>query len=454
MRVVNISPQSGPQAEFLSSLCDIVIYGGSAGSGKSYALLLEPLRHYHNGKFDAVIFRKTTPQITSPGALWDTASEIYSIFGAIGNKSTLTFEFASGMKVKFSHLEHEKNIYDWQGSQLAMIAFDELTHFSEKEFFYLMSRNRSASGVAGYIRATTNPSNESWVREFLDYWIGEDGFPDPRKSGSVRWFIRKDNNLIWSNHKHSEFAKSVTFISAKLSDNKILMEKDPGYLSNLEALPYIDRMRLLEGNWNVKPAAGNYFKPHYFEIIDAMPTNLVAQIRYWDRASSTKKGSAFTVGTKMHKTEDGQYIISDVQRFQGTPLTVKNAVKTAAVADTVDTAVGIEHDPGQAGDYEAQDYVRHLSGFEVKLNKVNEDKITRAKPYSAQCENGNVKLLRGPWNKLFIDEHAGFPDLNLKDQVDSASGAFRLLNDGVGTLSKKFVTNRGRSKHVRHEDYE
>lgn len=78
---MNIGPQKGPQEQFLSSPADIVIYGGAAGGGKSFALLLEGLRHISNPNFGAVIFRRNVNQITAEGGLWDTASEIYPYAG-------------------------------------------------------------------------------------------------------------------------------------------------------------------------------------------------------------------------------------------------------------------------------------------------------------------------------------------------------------------------------------
>ena len=128
--------------EALSSGADIVIGGGAAGAGKTFSLLLDPLRYTQNKDFGAVIFRRTTPQITNPGALWDESSRIYPFCGATSNKSALSWTFQSGSKIKFSHLEHEKNVYDWQGSQIPFIGFDELTHFSKFSFF---SKSNSTS---------------------------------------------------------------------------------------------------------------------------------------------------------------------------------------------------------------------------------------------------------------------------------------------------------------------
>ncbi len=450
---IDIGPQSGPQTKFLSMAADIVIYGGAAGGGKTFSLLCEPLRHIENGLFSGVIFRRTTPQITNPGGLWDEAESLYLPLRAKPNNSSLTMTFPSGMQIKFAHLEYEKNIYDWQGAQIPYIGFDELTHFSEKQFFYMLSRNRSGSGVPGYIRATTNPSPDSWVRRFIDWWIGEDGYPIPERDGIIRWFKRVNNEIVWYDEKPDGESKSVTFIAAKLDDNRILLEKDPSYRANLEALSYVDRMQLLKGNWNVKPSSGNFFKRDWFEIVDALPHDIRTSIRCWDKAASESKDADWTVGLRMEKSTSGGFFISDVKRIQGTPGKVKQLILNTASQDGKRVIVGLKQDPGQAGVYEKDDYIKALAGYLIKVEKESKDKQTRAKPLSAQCEAGNVKLLRGKWNDLFLDELVGFPDLDIDDQVDAASGAFNLLTQAPGQFSRGHV-RKSKSKIVRNEDYD
>lgn len=368
--------------------------------------------------------------------------------------SDLKFTFPSGMTVKLAHMEHEKNKFDWQGSAICYMGWDEITHFTRSQFFYMLSRNRSMSGVRPYIRGTCNPDPDSWVRQMIDWWIGEDGFPIKSRIGVIRWFNVVNDEVIWSDKKVNDDSKSFTFIPSKLSDNKILMQKDPGYLANLNALPYVQRMQLLEGNWNVKPAAGLFFKRQNFEIVDALPTSkIIASVRYWDRAASKKPGADFTVGLRMHKTKDGVYYISNVIRFQGSPLEVRSAVKNAAAQDGITNLIGIEQDPGQAGVVEADEYIRMLAGYMVKLNKVSTNKEVRAGPLSAQCEAGNVKLVKGGWNETFLLELESFPESTKDDQVDAASGAFHLLTDGAGQFTRDYA-RAAKSKLVRNEDYD
>lgn len=457
-KTIVIKPQPGPQEAFLATSADIAFYGGAAGGGKSFALLLEPLRHLNNPEFGAMIFRRTTKQIRNEGGLWDEALKLYMPLGAEPKDSTLEVNFKTRMRVKFGHIEHEKNIYDHQGGQYPFIGFDEVTHFTEAQFFYLMSRNRSTSGVAGYIRGTMNPDANSWVRHFIDWWIGPDGLAIPERSGVIRWFIRLNEKIIWADTRQElldEYGadvlpKSFTFISAKLEDNKILMEKDPSYKSNLEALPRVERMRLKDGNWNVQPSAGLYFRRSDFEIVDAVPPNCEA-IRYWDRASTEvtdankSKDPDYTVGLKMLKEpKSGIFYVTHVERFRHSPHKVEQKVLNTARQDGVACAIFIEQDPGSAGVADATNYMHLLEGFNVRANRPTTDKITRSLPVSAAAETGRIKLLRAPWNEEFLKEVENFPEDKHDDQVDTLSGAFNMHTEyNVGTMT---------DQHTEHED--
>lgn len=450
MERLTLRPQAGPQEKFLSTPADIALLGGAAGGGKSFALLLEPLRHVHNGGFGAVIFRRTIKQVKTEGGLWDSASEMYAPLGAKSNESDPSWRFASGASVGFAHLEHEKNIYDFQGGQICLICFDELTHFSKKMFFYMLSRNRSTCGVRPYIRATTNPDKSSWVRQFIDWWIypvgnEQAGYPIMERSGMVRWFIVQDDKIIWADTKeeHGEFAedaKSFTFIAANVYDNKILMAKDPGYLANLKALPRVERLKLLGGNWDAVEKAGEYFRREWFRVVESVPGKTGSLIRYWDRAASEKEGAAWTVGLKMGRTPEGQFIVLHMSRFRATPGKRDEMIKNVSVQDGTNTVVWLEQDPGQAGNFEIVYLTKYLAGHTVKANKVGADKVERAGPASSQAEVGNILVLKGDWNEDFFAETEAFPEGEYKDIVDTLSGGVNVLTGNIsGTMERSMA---------------
>lgn len=428
-------PQAGPQEQFLKSNADIAIYGGAAGGGKSWALLLDPLRHIDNKNFGGVIFRRTTVQVRNEGGLWDESAKMYPLVGGNPKAANLWWEFPSGASISFAHLEYEKNSQDWQGAQIPFIGFDELTHFTAKQFWYMVSRNRSMCGVKPYIRATCNPDADSWVADFISWWIDQDsGFAIPERSGVLRWFVRINDALIWADTKEELEArfqgsrpKSVTFIPAKLADNAALMAADPGYLANLMALPRVERDRLLSGNWKVRAAAGLLFQRGWCRVVDAAPADLDI-IRGWDLAGTPKTDNNdpdWTTGTKIGKSRStGRFIVLHHCRMRDTPAKIEALVKNTASADTIRTAISIAQDPGQAGKSQAQAYVKMLAGFTVHTSPESGEKTVRFGPFSAQAEAGNVDVLRGPWNEAWFDALEAFPDASHDDDADSTSRAF------------------------------
>lgn len=298
-----IKPQPGFQEAFLSSPADIAIGGGAAGVGKTFAELLEPLRHKDVKGFNTIFFRRTTVQIRNPGGLWDESTEIYPMFGASSNSQQLEWTFKSGVSFKFSHLQHEKDIYEHQGAQYCLINFDELCHFTKKQFFYLLSRNRSMCGVRPYVRATCNPDPDSFVAELIEWWIdmeeffpnGEKnphyGFPISERSGVLRYFIVDNENYIWGNTKQEvidkaphifdaevfedinpdDLVKSITFIPGDIYQNKELLNKNPEYLANLMAQDEDEKARLLYGNWKIRVDELCIFQ---YRCIDSLFSNL------------------------------------------------------------------------------------------------------------------------------------------------------------------------------------
>jgi hypothetical protein len=281
-----IKPQEGFQTAFLSTSADIAIGGGAAGAGKTFAEILEPLRHKNNPQFAAVIFRRNIPQITMQGGLRDESLKVYPSFGAKLANQSLKWYFPSGATFKMTHLEDDKTVYNHQGGQYALIMFDELTHFSKFQFFYMLTRNRSTCGVKPYVRATCNPDPDSWVANFLEWWIDQDpksphyGFPIPERAGKLRYMVAYNDDIIWGDSKAevyslvpkeywqmlpksinpSDMIKSVTFIPGSVYENKELLKTNPQYLGNLMAQDEQTKSQLLLGNWKIRTDGTSLFR--------------------------------------------------------------------------------------------------------------------------------------------------------------------------------------------------
>lgn len=435
----------------MATPASICIYGGAAGGGKSFGLLLSALRYKNVPGFGCTIFRKNFNQIFAQGGLWDESMEIYQgVKGACPKFARGQWLFCNDegqtlSKVTFAHIEKDEDVHKWQGSQICELGFDELTHFSEKIFFYMLSRNRSACGVEPFVRATCNPDANSWVAKFIEWWIDQDtGYPIPERSGKIRWFIRRDETLYWANTRQELWKRfnlttteekseprSVTFIMSKLSDNKELLRVNPGYLANLKALSQVERERLLMGNWKIKAAAGLYFKRSQLgDILNNVPIDVIQWVRCWDLAATEKDEGgdpAYTAGVLMGKRANGRYVVADVVNKQMSASDVRQTIKHTAQMDMARykrVRVRLPQDPGQAGKEQAQSYIKFLAGFDVTTVAESGSKEARAEPMAAQWQVGNFDIVYGDWNEEYLLQLENFPDGKFKDMADASANAF------------------------------
>jgi predicted phage terminase large subunit-like protein len=487
--------QEGKQALFGAVDADVIIFGGAAGSGKSHALLVDFARQefIDNLDYRAVIFRRTYPEFTQAGGLVDESRKIYQpIKGSFAEKPNLEWRFASGSRISFRHLQHEKTVYSYQGAQIARIGFDELTHFTEDQFFYLLSRNRSVSGIKPAVRATCNPDADSWVADFISWWIDpRTGYAIEERAGVVRYFVREGNTVHWADTrdeliekfdlknklfemippdireefladddvkiKPEDLVKSFTFIPATIFDNRALIKVNPTYLANLYALHPIERERLLKGNWKVKYEAGTVFDRTWFEILDSIPDDwkLIGKVRFWDLAATAKENAenyhCYTSGTLVYKYEriktvlsDGKevrefvYVVADNLCEQKKVGEVELMLKNTAGIDGKTVAVRWEQEGGSSGKFVENTITNVIREYhpnhDVAAIAPQGDKLTRALPAATAASRGQIFLLRDSvWNNRFLNACQNF-DGNKKtppvnDIVDSLSGAFYSLEN-------------------------
>lgn len=450
-----IGPQPGPQEQFLSTPADIAIYGGAAGGGKTFALLLEPCRHLNNSDFGAVIFRREAVQIMNEGGLFDTSMRIYANIDGVPKLSPhVIWQFPSESTITFSHLHNDKDVMDWQGAQIPLIGYDELTHFTEAQFWYMLSRNRSTCGVRPYIRATCNPDADSWVADLVSWYIDPDtGYPLKHRSGLIRWFIRFNDSIKWADTRQEliddypgMIPKSFTFVPATLDDNKILNANDPDYRANLAMLSRVERERLLMGNWKIKPQAGSYFPTQTINVLSAVPTDVKLWVRRWDLAatepSEINPSPSATASVLMGRRDNGRFVIADGISIRRPAHIVRDTILNIASQDKANyrrVVTVVPQDPGQAGKDQAASLINYLSGYRVKAVRETGPKATRAEPLSAQWQAGNVDIIEGVWNRDYLREMSTFPsdDKNAHDDyVDASSGAFLECVSGVSALDK------------------
>lgn len=173
------------------------------------------------------------------------------------------------------------------------------------------------------------------------------------------------------------------------------------------------------------------FKREWFEIVPDYPRK-ARSLRYWDLAATEAKPGKdpdWSSGCRMAEA-DGIYYIIDVQRLRGTPLDVQRRVAQAAELDGKNVPIYMEQEPGSSGVNTIDTYRRTvLPGYSFYADKKTSNKIERAEPLSASAESHNVKIVRGDWNKDFLDEVSAFPNVKHDDMTDTASGAYAMLNN-------------------------
>jgi predicted phage terminase large subunit-like protein len=151
-----------------------------------------------------------------------------------------------------------------------------------------------------------------------------------------------------------------------------------------------------------------------------------SSIRYWDKAGSAGAG-CYSAGVLIHELTDHTFLVADVVAGQWGALEREERIKATASMDGRSVRIWIEQEPGSGGKESAESTIRNLAGYIVKADRVTGDKVSRAEPFAAQVESGNVFVMDRPWTKDYIDELELFPNGKYKDKADASAGAFNKL---------------------------
>lgn len=387
----------------------------------------------NNPEFGGVIFRRSTVQVRNEGGLWDESMRLYPLAGAAPRESVLRWEWPhptqpgrSGAGMTFAHLEHDTTVLNYQGAQIPYIGFDELTHFTARQFWYMVSRNRSMCGVRPYIRATCNPDAESWVADFIAWWINQDtGLPILERSGVVRYFVRVGDKLVWGDQPEElvEYKNpltglplpptSMTFVPATLQDNKKLMETDPGYLAKLLSLPPVERERLLGGNWKIRRGDVDFF-PLENMLINGQPvmTPVRCDVVYavMDCAVKIRSDNDGTATTYFARTQHGGIPLVimdyDLVQIEGAfledyiPSVLANLERLAKLCNARNGTIGVFIEDAASGSVLLQQCKRKglpARPVDPRLTAMGKDqRALLASPYYHQ---GKVKISEHAYHK-------------------------------------------------------
>ena len=271
---------SARQLAFIEADAFEVLFGGAAGGGKSYGQLIDALLYalkYPGSK--QLILRRTYPDLERSLILehlkfYPRALYRYS---ATSHRGT----FANGSVLEFGYCDMEKDVYRYQGAEYDVIRFDELTHFTESMYIYLISRVRGANDFPKAVKSSTNPGGvgHAWVK---------DRFIDIGKADII----------------HTLSTGTRLFLPSKIMDNKFLMDRDPEYLTRLENLDETNRRALRDGDWDI--FEGQYFAEFDRDIHVCRPHGIPA---HWRRYVTLDYGMDMLAALWVAVDEQGRAVV-------------------------------------------------------------------------------------------------------------------------------------------------
>jgi predicted phage terminase large subunit-like protein len=403
------------------------LYGGAAGGGKTDALLMAAVMYVDKPRYSAILFRDTLANLElSEGLIERSHDWGWEDLGAKYNGSTYTWAFPSGAKITFGYMNGPNDHLRYKSTEWQYAGWDQVEDIRVKQYEFMFSRLRRLEGMEDVplrVRATANPGGLEWVEKRF-----------------VNEATRKHN---------------VVFIPATMDENDYLDRKS--YERSLQELDPITYQQMRNGIWGLRQK-GAIFDGTRFKRIPELPYGKhLYGVRYWDLAGTEElvedektkqKGPAYTVGTLLLTSGDGDYYVKNVERGRWSPATIEARVAMAAARDQQLVKQGLvryirirmEQEPGQSGKAEIDSYARRvLQGYEFSGDKVTGSKFDRARPWASAVERGAVYLVEGKdqsegeWIEAYIREHEAFPEGEYKDQVDSSSGCYNTLNDTART---------------------
>lgn len=354
----------------------------------------------------------------------------------------------------------------------------EVTHAdSEDQIWWLWSRLRSEAKNIHSIWMSCNPDNTSWVLKYAEWYLYPEGHPlagrpDPEKNGTIRYLLRIGGELYWGDTAeelierygnpdlpadHEDQVKPISFMGlfGTIDDNPVLKKTNPSYKSNLEALPRLERERLLHGNWFAKPENGSMVQRDWFKEMDQEPpwTEIEKTVRAYDFAFTKKsdlnRSPDYTASVKISKLKSGDYFIHDVRRARLLPGEWLEFILDAAKDDGVKVDICLPLDPGGGARFANEVLAKQISeaGYFVKQIRAQGRKAERFRPFASMVMNGGIQILKNCgtdyeneiYNDLgfFYEELENFDGTRRRgekfhdDLVDCCSDAFEMAAKSI-----------------------
>lgn len=430
------------QIAFMSFWGEDAFLGGAGGPGKSIGILLAALQGVEDQHYHALIVRKTFPALQQAGGLMKIAERWLTGTGARWDGQEKTWTFPSGATLTFGHYEDAAAHERYTGAEYNFVGLDEASQFTEEEqlFFWSRIRGSSACKIPPRFRRASNPGGPGHVylkRYFVErYEAAQRGEAVP---DTVKNFGEYGEVVL-------RWGRDIAFFPGRLKDNP-----DPQfvatYVRSIAHLPPVLQQRILDGDWNVVEG-GMYFEREWFEVVDQLPaTAREFACSYWDLAASAKpsgrsrrRGPDYTVGLLLVEDDarPGMFYIASVDRGQRKPAANEIAIPSAVRIHASMTAgrellVRQEEEPGSAGPTVIARYRELLRGYDYDGVRKTKDTVSLCGPVASAAKAGNIKILKGLWNKVFLDEAETFgPDCPHDDQIVCLIGAHHALTAGTG----------------------
>lgn len=434
MRIIR--PNSEPQRQFLITPAFETLYGGEAGGGKSWAMVVAAILGINNPLYHAVMFRRTFAQLGGADGLMAIAQDVYSCLpGARYKADDHIWSFPSRATARFAHMQNAMDYINYQGHQFAFVGFDELSQFEEEQYRYLFSRVGRRRGVPARVAASSNP-HPGWVKRRWAPWVDRK-HPNPAADGELRWYrldAGEEVEVSEEEGRKNPLTWSRTFIHSSWRNNPDL---DPAYERNLDMLPLIERERLKNGNWDIVPGKGLVLRREWFPLAQSIP-NGCREFRFWDFAATEKSQKSRDPDwtATAYLATDGRRFFLHVQRRRVSFGTARKWVEACLRAEPHVRAGG-EKEGGSSGKAIAEDMVALARSCGRTWDPVRPsgDKVARALRWSRFAEQGDVFLLDLPGAAIeeFRTEAQQFPESPHDDMVDAVSGVFALWQSSGGS---------------------
>lgn len=418
-----------------------MLLGGGGGGGKTDGALMRLLKWADIPGYAGLALRVNFAQMMKSDAILARAIEWWAGRPMVKydmQKHMFRFSCPGGgfSEISFGHMDSALSHYDYQGMAAQQVVFDELTHFQQRQYTYLFSRQRRptsgpASQIPLFMGATANPGGvgHQWVYE---RFINEE---------------TRNPRSVW--------------ISSTVDDNPSI--DLASYEESLRELDPVTRKQLRLGSWE-ELVPGDFFDQSNFVIIDEPPIRLDMVVRYWDFASKevTKKNKDpdFTASCLMGfvhekgdpargiKPESIAYVL-DVTEDRWPAGEVPTRVGLQAKEDGTTVVVRWEMEGGSSGSIASERAFKpELAGFDADGIRSTGSKMERAKPYAARVSKRKVFVVKREWTKKWLNQHHQFPAVDHDDMVDAASGAFNYLEKHPGTIPQVLPGGGGVTRNL------